>query len=164
MSQFGTTWSSCNSDEDAVKAMGPGKNRNDAGNKNCLDRGYLGSRGDLGNWQDCGNWKFQIRCISPEWIGNGPFNGWNDDGCQDIGVRRYARQINANGLDWNQAADFMLNHAFGPDFYGKTIISKEKFNSGGIWIRVYVKDDSCNPSWMANGPFNGWNDDGCKDI
>ena len=162
MGLTGTDWSLCYSDEDA-KAMGL-PNRNAAADKNCKDRGYLGSRGDTGNWQDCGGWKFKIRCISPEWINSGPFNNWADDGCVDVGVRRYARQVNANGLDWQQAADEMMNNHVGPDFYGKTIVSKETVNAGagGMWVRVYVNDDTCNPGWLGNGVFNGWNDDGCQ--
>lgn len=143
------SWSKCHSDEEG-RAMGL-RNRDEASDKWCKDNGYLGSIGGPGNYQDCGDWRFQIRCVKPGFHGD-----WKDDGCTEPGVRRFSRQVDAGGMDWDLAADWLLQR-LGDTLNGKPIVRKDKNKvTAGMYIWVYVADDSCG--------FHGdWKDDGCTE-
>lgn len=160
--KLGLAWSDCFSD-DSARALGY-NNRNDAAGDNCVkyrDGVYMSARGDVGNWEDChDNNKFRIRCVSPDWIQN---SDWKDDGCSAINERRYSRQVDAHGLDWNASADWIIA-SIGDTFQGKPIIRKEKVQNNGQYIWIFVKDDSCKPSWANSGNVDGWKDDGCQEA
>lgn len=117
----------------------------------CIAKGYAGTNGAS---RDKGQWHYSHQCINPGWVGD-----WQNNGCLSDGQTRWSRQVNANGLDWNIAADWLLSKD----------VSQHKFSSvwkdnrgaiGGMWI-VANRDDgsACKPEWSGN-----WIDEGCKAI
>lgn len=75
-------------------------------------------------------------------------NDWIDDGCQAAGIRRYARQVDAKNMDWEKAADVVIEYQvpkIGQFFKTGNVlyIGKEKKTIGGMWVAVYVNDPNC---------------------
>lgn len=75
-------------------------------------------------------------------------NDWIDDGCQAAGIRRYARQVDAKNMDWEKAADLVIEYQvpkIGEFFKTGNVlyIAKEKKLIGGMWVAVYVNDQNC---------------------
>ena len=143
-------WSQCFRDETA-RQQGFA-NRNAQAEQDCKNRGYVGI--DPGTFKDCGEWHFSVKCANPNYLGS----DWNDDGCRDYGnnaTRRYARQVGANGLDWDRAADWLIasngTPKVGQQWKGGTVtsVSKENKGAGGMWVVVMVKDAKCKSDFFV---------------
>jgi hypothetical protein len=90
-------------------------------------------------------------------------DGWKNDGCTGVGIRRWARQVDAKGYRWEDAAQWLLDR-IDNDFYGKKIVDKKINNAGaaGIWIWVFVEEQECNPMYLkTSDDLDGWKNDGC---
>jgi hypothetical protein len=139
-------WSTPYSDEGA-RARGRGDRNNEALIQ-CKEKGYAGINPN--SWRDKGEWAFSLQCVNPGWIGD-----WNEsDGCQSDGQTRWYRKVDARGLDWNVAADWLINnnevkqHNFSKAW-------KEQ-NAGGMFVVALRDDKKC---FVYN---QGTNDDGCE--
>lgn len=85
---------------------------------------------------------------NPGWHGD-----WKDDGCWGMKERRYARQVDARGGDWEASADWHLQNSVGATLMDKKVLAKwkEKPMAGPVaismWVIVIVEDPGCIPTW-----------------
>jgi hypothetical protein len=100
---------------------------------------------------------------APKWMNSGPVDGWKDDQCKEIGVRRFARQVDDNGTyNWEAAADNLIHNKLPAQLNGNAIDRTATDKNNGMWVWAYTKDVSCNPKWIKTGEIaGGWKDDGC---
>jgi len=126
-------WSKRFSDEHA-RELGFG-NRNDAARQNCKDKGYLGI--DLNQWNFGKFFDASLKCVNPGWIGD-----WIDDGCQADGQKRFSRKVDTRGMDWDQAADWLINNSEVKQ-HNFSRVWKENKGAGGMWIIALRNDNNC---------------------
>jgi len=126
-------WSRRFTDESAREING-GWNRNDAARQNCQQKGYLGI--DTNQWNFGAFWDASLKCVNPGWIGD-----WsNRNGCQADGQMRWSRQVDARGMDWDLAADWLINNNEVKQ-HGFSKVWKERNN--GMWIVALRDDKNC---------------------
>ena len=171
-------WSKPISDEaarDNVDEFGkPFKDRNDFARWECRRKGFADI--DENTWEDTGNWLFTVKCVNPTFLGD-----WVDQGCnmqteqntelfinewqeveyfKEPSTKLYMRKVDAGNLEWDAAADWMLQNdesipKVGSEFQGSIVtkVYKKKFNiddimrgsfMSGVWIVVEVEDKNCN--------------------
>lgn len=139
-------WSKRFSDEHA-RELGF-SNRNDASRQNCRDKGYLGI--DPGQWNFGAFWDASVKCVNPGWHGD-----WNNsDGCQGDGRTKWFRKVDARGMDWNQAADWLIGNNEVKQHNFSQVWKEQK--ADGMYIVALRDDKQC---FIYNG---GTNNDGCE--
>ncbi len=141
-------WSPCFRDEEARNAGFA--NRDAQGNSWCQSNGFVGKGSQF---HDCGAYYYSFQCANPSWA-----TGWVDEGCLN-GTRKYSARVNANGLDWDIAADFMIRQTpvsqWGSEFVS---ISKENRGVNGMFVILLLNKNDCpTPGWLT-----GWIDEGCQ--
>lgn len=143
----------CFSDEDARKQKLA--NRNKLADKWCISNGYAGS--DSKVYKDCGDWRFSVKCTKPTWLDK----NWKDEGCDNEGLLIKSRQINAFGLDWDLALDYMLKQ-IGSTIDNMKVIKKEKIKGTGAWIKVRLENKTCKDKISLKWDPETWKKDTCK--
>ncbi len=139
-------WSTPYSDEGA-RERGR-SNRNHEALIQCQGKGYAGINPD--SWRDKGEWAFSLQCVNPGWHGD-----WNNsDGCQADGQTRWHRKVDAKGMDWDQAADWLIANDTRQHNFSR--VWKENKGVGGMFIVALRDDNNC---FVYNA---GVNDDGCE--
>ena len=85
---------------------------------------------------------------NPGWLDS----QWRDEGCLVDNNRKFTRKVDTKALDWDTAADFLLNQikiGSNLDNLGSVVEKKKEKSALGIWIVVHIDKKDCIPTTAA---------------